>query len=162
VTGQRITGLAPFLWIIPGLMVEPGLAQTIGRYGRGYLSAPYGSSWPDYPPANYFSRVRRYPGPPAGAQTVTDYRPLIKAITSLPGWSGKLTAPHLPARSLPALTVSDLMTADGKILWPGNTPNDTRQLSARRDAEDEVGLIVREHATHGQAQSVTWPMPVTS
>jgi hypothetical protein len=43
------------------------------------------------------------------------------------------------------------MTADGKILWPGNMPNDTRQLPARRDAEDEVGLVVREHATCGQA-----------
>jgi hypothetical protein len=89
-TRQRITGLATFLWIIPGLMVEPGLAQTIGRYGRGYLAVPYGSSWPGYPPANYLNRVRRYPGPPAGAQTVTvnDYRPLIRAITSLRGLRG--------------------------------------------------------------------------
>ncbi len=43
------------------------------------------------------------------------------------------------------------MAADGKVLWPGTTANDTRLLPARRDAEDAVGLVVREHATYGQA-----------
>ncbi len=150
-TRQRITGQASLLLFLTGLMVGPGQAQTMGRYGMGSLPAPYASSWPGYPPGNYFNRMRRYPGSPGGAQTVTDYRPLIRAITSLPGWNGTPAGPRRPARSQPALTVGDLMTADGKVLWPGTTANDTRLLPARRDAEDAVGLVVREHATYGQA-----------
>lgn len=150
-TRQRITRQATFLLLVAGLMVGPGRAQIMDRYGPGSRSASYGSFWPGYTPANYFNRMRRHPGSPGGAQTVTDYRPLIRAITSLPGWSGTPTTPHRPARSLPALTVGDLMTADGKMLWPGTTANDTRLMPARRDAEDAVGLVVREHATYGQA-----------
>ena len=150
-TRRRTMRRATFLVLIAGLMAGPGQAQTMGRYGMGSVPAAYGPSWSGYPLGNHFNRMRRYPGAPGGAQTVTDYRPLIRAITSLPGWNGTPVAPHRPARSQPALTVGDLMTADGKILWPGTTASDTRLMPARRDAEEAVGLVFREHATYGQA-----------
>jgi hypothetical protein len=140
-----------FLLLVAGLMVGPGQAQTMSRHGVGYRPPSYASFWPGYPPASYFNRMRGYAGMPRGAQTVTDYRPLIRAITSLPGWNGTPAAPHRPVRSLPALTVGDLMTVDGKILWPGTTAKDTRLMPARRDAEEAVGLVAREHAIYGQA-----------
>jgi hypothetical protein len=95
--------------------------------------------------------MRAYPGVPRGPQTVTDYRPLIRAITSLPGWNSAPTAPNHPVRSLPSLSKSDLLAADGTILWPGTTASDTRLLPARKDAEQAVALVVREQATYGQA-----------
>ncbi len=108
-------------------------------------------SMPGYPPGNYFNRMRAYPGVPRGAQTVTDFRPLIRAITSLPGWNGNPTAPQRPARIPPSLRKSDLLADDGTIRWPGSTANETRLLPGRKDAEQAVALVVREQATYGQA-----------
>ena len=139
------------LFLVGGFTVEAARAQTAYQYGRAYRPAPYGSSLPGYPSANYFNRTRSYPGLPRGAQTVTDFRPLIRAITSLPGWNGAPTAPQHPARILPSLSKSDLLAADGTILWPGTTANDTRLLPARKDAEQAVALVVREQRTYGQA-----------
>ncbi len=145
-TRQGATGL-----LAVSFMVGVSQAQTATGSRLGNRPAPYGSFSPGYPPANYFNRGRGYAGMPRGAQTVTDYRPLIRAITSLPGWNGTPAASHGPARSLPAVPTSDLITADGKILWPGTTANDTRLTPARRDAEEAVGLVAREQATYGQA-----------
>jgi hypothetical protein len=43
------------------------------------------------------------------------------------------------------------LTADGRIQWPGKTPIDSRLMPARRNAEDAVALVAREHATYGQS-----------
>jgi hypothetical protein len=134
-----------------GMMAGTSEAQAVYRRGLGYGPTPYGFYWSAPPPANYFNRTRAYPGLPAGAQTVTDFRPLIRAITSLPGWNSRPTAPHRPPRSQPAVSADSLLTADGKILWPDNTPSDTRSFPAKQDAEQAVSLVVREHSTYGQA-----------
>ena len=88
---------------------------------------------------------------PRGAQTITDYRPLIRAITSLPGWSGTPQAPHRPVRHLSSVPMSELISADGKILWPATIANDTKLTPARGAAEESVSLVAREQATYGQA-----------
>jgi hypothetical protein len=43
------------------------------------------------------------------------------------------------------------MNSDGKILWPDSAANNPRLAVARRDVEQSVNLVVREHATYGQA-----------
>src|SRR3954469_5749643 len=80
--------------VITGMVSRVSHAQYPYRYGQGYHSAGYGRTWPGYPPPSYFNRMGRYPFPPRSAQTVVDYRPLIRAITSLPGWN----APSAPSR----------------------------------------------------------------
>ena len=50
------------------------------------------------PPTTSAARAR-YSGLPRGAQTVTDFRPLIRAMTSLPGWNH---APDRPRNIQPA------------------------------------------------------------
>jgi hypothetical protein len=82
---------------------------------------------------------------------VTDYRTLIRAITSLPGWNGRSAAPVHPARVLPSIPRQELLTAEGKILWPAATPDETRLMPARHDAEAAVALVAREQRTYGQA-----------
>ncbi len=140
-----------FVVFAVGFMADHGQAQTRNQNSRAYWPAPYGSSFTGYPSGNYFNRTRAYGGVPRGQQTVTDFRPLIRAITSLPGWNGKPTTAQPPARVLPSLSQSELLSADGKILWPGNSANETRLLPARKEAEEAVALVVREHATYGQA-----------
>ncbi len=150
-TCKRMTRQGAAFLLVVGSMVGISQEQTTPGSSLGNRPVPYGSFSPGYPPANYFNRMRGYAGAPRGAQTVTDYRPLIRAITSLPGWNGTPAAAHRPARGLPSVPISDLITADGKILWPGTTANDTRLTPARRDAEEAVGLVAREQATYGQA-----------
>jgi hypothetical protein len=139
------------LTLVLSLLVGTGKAQGTHRYGLGYSRDPYGSFWPGYPPAIYFNRLPAQPGMLRAAQTVTDYRPLIRAITSLPGWKSSPTIVHRPVRRLPSVITSDLITADGKILWPGMTPQETRLMPTRRDVEEAVALVVRDQATYGQA-----------
>jgi hypothetical protein len=93
----------------------------------------------------------RYPFPPRGAQTVIDYRPLIRAITSLPAWNASPAPYQRQPRGLPAIPRTELLTTDGGIRWPRKLPNDSRLLHARRDAEEAVALVAREHATYGQS-----------
>jgi hypothetical protein len=139
------------LLVSGGLVVGSSHAQAVGRRGPIYRPAPYGSLWTGYPPANYYNRMQPYPGRTASAQTVTDFRPLIRAITSLPGWNGKPASAHHPMRPQPSVAQGDLINSDGKILWPDSAANNARLEIARRDVEQSVSLVVREHATYGQA-----------
>jgi hypothetical protein len=145
--------IRPFATVLValGLVADTGQAQTPYQNVRPYRPAPYGSSFSGYPSGNYFNRTRAYPGAPRGQQTVTDFRPLIRAITSLPGWNGTPTAPQSPVRILPSLSKSDLLADNGTILWPGSTAIETRLLPARKDAEQAVALVVQEHSTYGKA-----------
>lgn len=93
-----------------------------------------------------------YPWSQGRASTVTDNGPLTPSITSQPGWKNPPTAPYRPARSLPAASVGDLLTPDGKIHWPGTTANDIRLMPAKGDAVCAVSLVVRGHPTYGQAR----------
>ena len=59
--------------------------------------------------------------------------------------------------------MSDLLAADGTILWPGTTAKDTRLLPARKDAEQAVAL--RRPASRrptAKRQSGMSPMLATS
>jgi hypothetical protein len=93
----------------------------------------------------------RYPFPPRGAQTVIAYRPLIRAITSLPGWNAAPAMYQRQSRGVSAIPRTEVLTGDGRIHWPGNMPKDSRLSPARRDAELAVALVAREHATYGQS-----------
>ena len=85
------------------------------------------------------------------AQTVTDFRPLIRAITSLPGWNGKPTAPQRPARIPPSLSKSDLLAGDGTIRWPGSDFERDSPAASAEGCGTGRRAVVREHATYGQA-----------
>jgi hypothetical protein len=136
-----------------GCLLLVGSSQAQTGYGRApvYRPTPYGSSWTGYPPANYYNRPQRYPGRAAGAQTVTDFRPLIRAITSLPGWNGPPAAAHHPARPVRSVAQSELINSDGKVLWPHSAANNPRLTVARQQVDQAVSLVLREHATYGQA-----------
>jgi hypothetical protein len=137
--------------VITGMVSGVSHAQFPRRFGQAYRSAPYGRAWSGYPPPGYFNRMGRYPFPPRGAQTVVDYRPLIRAITSLPGWNAPPARSQRQPRSLPAMPRAELLTADGKIQWPAETPGDSRLVPARHAAEEAVELVAREYATYGQS-----------
>jgi hypothetical protein len=136
---------------ITGMVFGVSYAQYPYRYGQAYRSAPYGQAWSGYPPPGYFNRMGRYPISPRGAQTIVHYRPLIRAITSLPGWNAPSAASRRQPRVLPTMPRAELLTADGRIQWPGKTPNDSRLVPARRAAEEAVALVARDHATYGQS-----------
>ena len=150
-TTRRLPHLGASFLILAGPMVLTGQAQTTPRINWGIGPPAYSSFSPGYPPASYYNRVRGYAGSPRGAQTVTDFRPLIRAITSLPGWNGAPTAPHRPVRSRPSVPVGELLADDGTIRWPDAVKNETRMTPAKREAEEAVRLVAREHATYGQS-----------
>ena len=105
---------------------------------------------PGNAPASYFNRGPRNVGTPRGAQTVTDYRPLIRAITSLPGWISHL---HLPidGESLCLLCHAELLGESGEVLWPAATPSNSHLLVAKQAVEKAVALVVSEHDKYGEA-----------
>jgi hypothetical protein len=82
--------------------------------------------------------------------TVTDFQPLINAITQVPGWygppSGSGRISHVE-RPKPTVPYDNLLGPGGKILWPSTAP----EGPARKIAEDSVKLAVEEHDKYGQA-----------
>ena len=116
--------------------------------GLCHAQSPYR---PGYPPASYFNRVPRNPGTTRGAQTVTDYRPLIHAITSLPGWNRSPATSYRRGKSLPSLSRAELLGESGEILWPAATPSDSRLLIAKQEVEKAVAQVVSEHDKYGEA-----------
>ncbi len=105
-----------------------------GRVGSGYQAA-YGLSQRAY--------MRAAP------LTVTNYQPLINAITSLPGWNepaghGRVTHVERPKPTVP---YDDLLGPEGKVRWPSAAP----EGPARKAAEDAVKSAVAEHDKYGQA-----------
>lgn len=86
-------------------------------------------------------------------QTVTNYQPLINAITSIPGWYGP-SAPSHPQRPIhphPTIPRGELLTDDGKILWPSATPNDPNVAASRKAAEAAVSDAVQESIKYEHA-----------
>jgi hypothetical protein len=114
-----------------------GYQITNGQLGPGYLAA-YGLHQ-----RAYLTAVPRVP------QTVTDYRPLISAITSIPGWYGPPahTQVYHPERPQPTVPRDELLADDGTVRWPSAAPYDP----TRRAAEDAVREVVQEHRRYGQA-----------
>ena len=116
--------------------------------GLCQAQSPY---WPGHRPASYFNRFSGYPGMARGPQTVTDYRPLIRAITSLPGWNGSPAPSHRRGKPLPSLSRAELLGAGGEVLWPAVTPGDSRLLVAKQEVEKAVARVVSEHDKYGEA-----------
>lgn len=86
-------------------------------------------------------------------QTVTDYQPLINAITSIPGWYGP-SAPAHPQRPIhphPTIPRGELLADDGRILWPSATPNDPSVAASRQAAEAAVRDAVQESIKYEHA-----------
>lgn len=108
-----------------------GYQITNGRIGPGYGAA-------------YGLNARAYA---ARGGTVTDYQPLINAITSIPGWYGPAARPPKPIHPHPAMARDQLLGPDGKILWPSAAPDN----AARRAAEAAVAVVVQENQKYGHA-----------
>ncbi len=106
---------------------------------------------PGYPPPSYFNRSPGYPGTTRSSQTVTDYRPLIRAITSLPGWNRSPATSTRRRTSLPSRSRAELLGTSGEILWPAATPSEPRLLIAKQEAEKAVIQVVTEHDKYGEA-----------
>ena len=106
---------------------------------------------PGNAPASYFNRGPRNVGTPRGAQTVTDYRPLIRAITSLPGWNQSPAPSYRRGKPLPSLPRAELLGESGEVLWPAATPSNSHLLVAKNAVEKAVALVVSEHDKYGEA-----------
>jgi len=81
--------------------------------------------------------------------TVTNYQPLINAITSVPGWYGPTGHPQVTPgpRWRPSVPYEDLLGPGGAIRWPSTAP----EGPARKAAEEAVKGVVEEHDKYGQA-----------
>jgi hypothetical protein len=81
--------------------------------------------------------------------TVTNFQPLINAITSVPGWYGSAGHPHVTPvqRWRPSVPYEELLGPGGAIRWPSAVP----EGPARKAAEDAVKDVVEEHDKYGQA-----------
>jgi hypothetical protein len=132
-----------------GAQIYPGAVP-------GYSPVPYGYGinnglvGPGYQAA-YLLNSRAYYG--AAPQTVTDYQPLINAITSIPGWYGPQAHPYHPVRQQPSVPRAELLNDDGTILWPSATPNDATAAQSRRAAEEAVRGVVQESRKYGNAST---------
>lgn len=105
-----------------------------GRVGPGYQAA-------------YGLNQRAFA--PTAPQTVTNYQPLISAITSIPGWYGPAGTGQVThvERPKPLVAKEDLIAPDGSVRWPSATPDGP----ARKAAESAVKAVVEEHDKYGQA-----------
>ncbi len=116
--------------------------------GLCHAQSPYR---PGYPPPSYSNRSPGSRATPRGAQTVTDYRPLIRAITSLPGWNRSPAPSPRRGKSLPSLSRTELLGPAGEILWPASTPSGSRLMIARQEVEKAVAQVISEHDKYGEA-----------
>ncbi len=128
---------------LAGVLVLPTIIS-----GLCHAQSPYR---PGYPPPSYFNQSPGYPDTSRGAQTVTDYRPLIRAITSLPGWNRSPALSPRRGKSLPSLSRAELLGPTGEILWPASTSSGSRLLIAKQEVEKAVTQVVSEHDKYGEA-----------
>lgn len=116
--------------------VPYGYQINNGGIGPGYQAA-YGLN----------QRVNRSPAP----LTVTNFQPLINAITQVPGWygpAGHTRVSHVPTqRWKPSVPYANLLGPGGKILWPSAA----MENPARKAADEAVKGVVEEHDKYGQA-----------
>jgi hypothetical protein len=83
-------------------------------------------------------------------QTTVALQPLYNAITSIPGWYGS-PAPRPHPRPTPMVPRDQLLSDDGTILWPSDTPDDAAVAGTRKAAEDAVRGVVSASHAYGQA-----------
>ncbi len=132
-------------------------ASGYGGYGYGY-NINNGQIGPGYNSAgNLYQVVNRAIVP----QTVTNYQPLISAITSLPGWNGSTGAVHRRVRTYRQVAQNRTPTvkpfdSTGKILWPGAILNDSATTALRQKAEAAVHTVIAEYRStgHGSVKPV--------
>ena len=143
-------------------------AGTYGGYGtspyqysystyEGYKNAPYygsgysvanGQVGSGYQAAEQLFRPLTSSLAP---QTTDDLRPLYNLATSMPGRYGSSRKVMPRTRNLPNVPRDQLLDKDGKILWPGATPDDATTAGTRRAAEDAVRGVVDAEKAHGSA-----------
>jgi len=143
-------------------------AGTFGGYGtspyeydygtyQGYNNAPYYAS--GYSVANgqvesgYQAADRLFRPPPSSLEPQTTFglQPLYHKTTSLPGLYGSSRKDTQRTRILPRVPRNQLLDKDGKLLWPGVTPDDAATAGKRRAAEEAVRRVVSAEKTHGSA-----------
>lgn len=123
-----------------------------GSYGGLGASSFYGSGYgigsgqvgTGYRAANQFSR------PPllnTASRTTTNYGPLFNAITSIPGWNATSRGPRPRPYPRPTVPRDQLLSDNGKILWPTAAPD----TPTRHAADDAVQAVVREARDANQA-----------
>ena len=160
--GGRAGAQAPYGYRLNNGQVAPGYRAGYGYgsnpfaganlgYGLGYGYSGYGQGFGlgGYPYGNggYGNYGYRGYNSTPRPQTVTNFQPLIGAITSLPGWYGPSGHPHRPVRPKPSVPQADLLADDGSVRWPTAAPDDAE----RKEAEAAVKSVVSEQKTYGEA-----------
>jgi hypothetical protein len=129
---------------------------SMAGYGwvGGYGTSPYGYGYgvqngqvgPGYYAASQlYGRAYQ----PARSGTVTNFQPLMSAITSLPGWNAPTYRVRRRSYSRPSAPRTPSFDDNGKILWPSTIPDDPASASLRRAAEEAVRTAVYESKTTG-------------
>jgi hypothetical protein len=128
VAGYGVTG---------GYGISPyGYGIGNGQVGRGYQSA-----------AQLYNRAYRA----GGAQTVTNYQPLMNLITLLPGWNGPVHRARRRTHSQSSTPRVTTLDDTGKILWPSTISDDPETTGLRQVAEAAVKGVVSESKSTGHA-----------
>ena len=109
---------------------------TSSFYGSGY-GIGNGQVGAGYRAANQLLRPASLNSAPL---TTTNYGPLFNAITSLPSWNATSRGPRPRSHSKATEPRDQLLSDDGKILWPSAAPD----TPARHAAEEAVRAVVRE------------------
>jgi len=116
---------------------------TPSFYGSGY-GIGNGQIGPGYRAANQFYRPPTFNTAPL---TTINYGPLYNAITSTPHWYASSASARPRPHPRPTVPRDQLLSDDGKILWPSAAPD----TPTRHAAEDAVRTVVREGRDAGHA-----------
>jgi hypothetical protein len=127
---------------VGGYGISPyGYGIGNGRVGRGYWSA-----------AGLYNGAYLAGRP----QTVTNYQPLMNAITLLPGWNAPVHRVRRRIHSRPSTPSVPPFNSSGKIYWPSTIPDDSEAAQLRQTADAAVKSVVSEwkSAGHGSVRAV--------
>jgi hypothetical protein len=120
-------------------------ANSFGGYGynigTGYQGAGYQAG------GNLYSRGVYAQGP----QTYNNLQGLAGLIMQVPGWNGTTGHVRPRPRPVPTMPREQLLSDDGKILWPSATPDDAVTGGTRRAAEEAVRNVLAASGASGHA-----------
>lgn len=91
------------------------------------------------------------PPVPSAPLTYNNLGGLAQIITQVPGWNRTTGQQRPRPRPLPTVPRDQLLTSDGKILWPGATPEDAAVSGTRKPAEEAVRDVVDAGRVSGHA-----------
>jgi hypothetical protein len=125
-----------------------GGGSGYGGFGRTGLGTGYGIG-NGVPGLGYQATGRlfspSFTAPPA--QTRTDLQSVANIVTLVPGWNASTGQARPRPQPAPRMSRTELLSADGAILWPSAAPED----SARRAVEAAVQRAVHTETQSGHA-----------